>query len=194
MPRMLPKQGVRKFTVVEYHKLIDDGFFATDEKFELIEGWIVAKMPGNPRHDTAIGMTYDSLLPRLPSKWRTRIRCGITTSDSEPEPDLAVVLAPAERYIDHHPGPSEIAMTVESSFTSLSFDRDDKARVYATAGIPVYWILNVVDHQVEVYTEPSGVDANPGYRVQEIFSGDDVVPLIIAGNKIADIPVRELLP
>ena len=62
------------------------------------------------------------------------------------------------------------------------------------AGIPIYWILNVVDHQVEVYTEPSGVDANPGYRVQEIFSGDDVVPLLIAGNKIADIPVRELIP
>lgn len=191
---MLPKQGVRKFTVREYHKLIDDGFFATDEKFELIEGWIVAKMPRTPPHDVAIAMAQESLLARLPSQWQIRIQCGITTTDSEPEPDLAVVMAPAVRYIDHHPGPSEIAMTVESSFTSLSFDRADKARVYAMAGIPVYWILNVVDHQVEVYTEPSGVDANPGYRVQEIFSGDDVVPLFIAGNKIADIPVRELLP
>ena len=194
MPRMLPKQGVRKFTVREYHKLIDDGFFATDEKFELIEGWIVAKMPRNPPHDLAIDKSTDAIRERLPARWRVRAQLAITLSDSEPEPDLAIVLNPADRYGDHHPGPSEIGMLVESSFSTLSFDRADKARVYAMAGIPIYWILNVVDHQVEVYTEPSGVDVNPGYRVQEIFSGDDVVPLLIAGNKIADIPVRELIP
>ena len=128
MPRMLPKQGVRKFTVAEYHKLIEDGFFATNEKFELIEGWIVAKMPRTPPHDVAITMAQQALLARVPSQWQIRIQCGITTADSEPEPDLAVVMAPAIRYIDHHPGPSEIAMTIESSFTSLSFDRADKAR------------------------------------------------------------------
>ena len=85
-------------------------------------------------------------------------------------------------------------MLAECSARTLEFDRDDKARVYAVAGVAVYWILNVVDRQVEVYTKPSGPDANPVYRVQEIFSAGDQVPLVIAGEKIADIPVRDLLP
>ena len=194
LPRLSPRQGVRKFTVEEYHKLIEDSFFAENEKFELVEGWIVNKMSRNPPHDVAIDKTHEALQACLPKEWRIRIQSGITTADSEPEPDLAVVLGPADRYLDHHPEPFEIAMVVESSYTSLDFDRADKGRVYAVAGVPVYWILNVVDAQVEVYTDPSGSDGAAGYRVQEVFTGEDLVPLMIAGKKVAEIPARQFLP
>ena len=194
LPRVSPRQGVRKFTIDEYHKLIDDGFFGTDEKFELVEGWIVTKMSRNPPHDVAIDKTHEAIQPYLPKQWRIRIQSAITTLDSEPEPDLAVVLGPAERYVDHHPGASEIAMVIESAASSLEFDRADKGRIYAAVGIAVYWILNVVDRQVEVYTEPSGPRADPGYETQAIFAGDDRVPLVIAENTITEVPVRLLLP
>ena len=194
LPHLSPKQGVRKFTVEEYHKLIEDGFFANDEKFELIEGWIVNKMSRNPPHDVAIFLAQSELSSRLPAEWVMRVQLAVTLSDSEPEPDLAIVRAPGRAYSTRHPNASEIAMVVESSSTSLEFDRSDKARIYAVAGVPVYWILNVVDGQVEVYTSPSEQGSNQGYRTQEIFEGDDQVQFVIDGRKIADIPVRDLLP
>ena len=122
LPRLSPRQGVRKFTVTEYHKLIDEGFFAANEKFELVEGWIVNKMSRNPPHDVAIDKTHEVIQRHLPKEWRIRIQSAITTVDSEPEPDLAVVLGPAERYTDHHPGAAEIAMLIESAASSLEFD------------------------------------------------------------------------
>ncbi len=194
LPRLSPRQGVRKFTVEEYHKLIDNGFFTPDEKFELVEGWIVNKMSRNPPHDVAIFLAQSELSSQLPAEWVMRVQLAVTLSDSEPEPDLAIVRAPGRAYSTRHPNASEIAMVVESSSTSLEFDRSDKARIYAVAGVPVYWILNVVDGQVEVYTNPSEQGSNQGYRTQEIFEGDDQVQFVIDGRKIADIRVRDLLP
>lgn len=194
LPHLSPKQGVRKFTVEEYHRLIENSFFALDEKYELVEGWIVNKMSRNPPHDVAIFLAQSELSSRLPAEWVMRVQLAVTLSDSEPEPDLAIVRAPGRAYSTRHPNASEIAMVVESSSTSLEFDRSDKARIYAVAGVPVYWILNVVDGQVEVYTSPSEQGSNQGYRTQEIFEGDDQVQFVIDGRKIADIPVRDLLP
>jgi Uma2 family endonuclease len=194
LPRLSPRQGVRKFTVEEYHKLIDEGFFAANEKFELVEGWIVNKMSRNPPHDVAIFEAQTEIQSHLPPEWIIRVQLAVTLNDSEPEPDLAIVRAPGRAYTGAHPGPTDIAMVIESSATSLEFDRADKGRVYSVARIAVYWILNVIDKQVEVYTEPSGTDANSGYRVQQIFTGDDLVPLVIAGETIAGIPSRQLLP
>src|SRR2546423_10746826 len=81
---------VRRFTVEEYHRLIEQGFFASDERFELLEGWIVAKVPRNPIHDTAV-LLADGLFRRLiPTGWLVRCQLGFTTGDSEPEPDIAL--------------------------------------------------------------------------------------------------------
>jgi Uma2 family endonuclease len=194
LPRAAPEVGVRKFTVNEYHRLIDSGFFAANENFELLEGWIVAKMSRNPSHDVAVDKSGDAIRDRLPTGWRVRVQLAVTLSDSEPEPDLAIVQGPADRYVKHHPYPHEIAFVVESSATSLGLDRADKGRAYASAGIATYWILNVEDRQVEVYTDPNGTGASASYGTQEIFFPGDLVPLIIGGVKFAEVPVAELLP
>jgi Uma2 family endonuclease len=185
---------MRRFTVDEYHRMIDNGFFAEDERFELLEGWIVYKMTRKPPHDATVELVSNLLRGHLPQGWRVREEKAITTVESEPEPDLAVVRGSIRDSMSRHPEPSEIALVVEVSDSTLSSDRGLKARIYARAGIPVYWIVNLVDHRVEVYTEPTGPDANPGYRACREVAPGEALPLLIEGREVARIDARELLP
>ena len=75
---------------------------------------------------------------------------------NEPEPDLSVVRGESDDYTDHHPGPADIALVVEVADSSLSRDRGEKRDNYARAGIPVYWIVNLVGRQLEVSSNPTG--------------------------------------
>jgi hypothetical protein len=190
LPQLAPRAGVRKFTVDEYHRLIEGGFFRDNDKFELLEGWIVAKMPRTPAHDAAISLADEIVRKYLPSEWIVRVQSAVTLTDSEPEPDLAVVRGPIRAYAAHHPGAADIGLIVESSATSLGLDRADKGRIYARARIAVYWILNVEEGVVEVYTDPTA----EGYQTQKLFAGSDAIPLIVAGQKLADVAAREFLP
>jgi Uma2 family endonuclease len=185
---------IRRFTVDEYHHMIQAGVFAEDERFELLEGWIVPKMSRNPPHDVAVELTVEALRNALPTGWRVRVRSAVTLADSEPEPDVAVVQGPIRSHINHHPGPQDTAIVVEASESTLTQDRVDKGRVYARANIPVYWIINLVDAQVEVYTDPTGPDLMPCYRQRRDYHIGESVPLVIEGREVAQIPVRDLLP
>jgi hypothetical protein len=185
---------MRRFTVDEYHRMIQAGILTEDDPVELVEGWIVLKMPHNPPHDGTVDQDREVIQSRLPPGWRIRVQSAITLSESEPEPDLTVVPGPASRYFDHHPGPQEIALVVEVSDSSLACDRQEKARMYARARLVCYWIVNLVDRQVEVYTDPSGPGRNPSYRQQQTYGPTDAVPLVIGGQEVARIPAQELLP
>ncbi len=189
-----PPFPVRRFTVDEYHWMIDAGFFVENENFELLEGWIVPEMTRNPPHDVAIGVTQVALQGLLPPGWALRVQSAITTDDSEPEPDIAVVRGSLRDYVNHHPGPAEIGLLVESSDASLERDREVKAPLYARARIPVYWILNLVDMRIEVYSDPSGPGLEPSYRRRQDYGPDEAVPLVLDGQEIAQIAVRDLLP
>jgi Uma2 family endonuclease len=185
---------VRKWSVDEYHRLIEQGYFNGDERYELLEGWIVAKMPRTPLHDAVITIVDAALRPWLPAEWLLRVQLGVTLADSEPEPDLAIVAGPMRRYVQRHPGPADIQVIVEVAASSIDLDRADKGRVYAAAGVPVYVIVNVNVPQVEMYTNPTGSGAAATYGALEIFSATESLPLIITGKKIAEIPIAELLP
>src|SRR5262245_45392334 len=113
-----PQVLMRRWTVDEYHTLIDAGVFARDERFELLEGWIVAKISRNPPHDASMELTRAELEKRLPSGWHIRGQSAITTTDSEPEPDLAVVQGSRRTYSSRHPGPSDLALVVEIALRS----------------------------------------------------------------------------
>ncbi len=189
----IPPFPLRRFTVEEYHKLARTGVLPSGAPFELLEGWIVPKMTRHPPHDTTLDKTQEALRDRLSRAWRLRIQSAITTTDSEPEPDIAVVPGPADRYNNRHPGPSDIALLVEVADSSLLEDRNDKGRIYARAGIAVYWIVNVQQRQVEVYTDPSGPISEPLYGQRRDYREDELVPLVIAGQEIAQVPVRDLL-
>lgn len=189
-----PPVPVRRFTVTEYHRLIEIGMFTEDDRVELLEGWIVPKMPHNPAHDATIQLADEQLRSRLARGWTVRIQSAITTADSEPEPDLAVVRGNARSYLRRHPGPRDIGLLIEVADSTLTQDRGDKLRIVARAGIPVYWIINLVDRRIEVYSEPTGPAAEPAYRAQQTCGIRKSVPLVIDGEENARIPVRALLP
>src|SRR5688572_3142360 len=101
-----PPPYQRPFTVDEYHRLIETGVLKEDDPVELLEGWIVFKMPRNPPHDTTIDTVQEALRQKLqPPAWRVRVQSAITTSDSEPEPDVVVAAGPPSRYLKRHAGP-----------------------------------------------------------------------------------------
>jgi hypothetical protein len=188
-PPMLMKQ----WTVDEYHHLIELGIFEDDNRFELLEGWIVAKVSRNPPHDVAVDKAQEALRSRLTSTWRIRIQCAITLSDSEPEPDLVVVPGPADRYTSAHPSATEIELVVEVADSSLLEDRRRKTRIYARSGIRLSWIVNLVDRVVEVHTDPTGPSGAPLYRTRRIFTEGESISVTIAGESIS-VPVSDLLP
>jgi len=190
LPAPVPPFAVRRFTVDEYHRMIDSGILTENDEVELLDGCIVPKMPRNPPHDAAVDQRNDALRARLPAGWRVRVQSAITLGVSEPEPDLAVVSGPANRYAARHPGPADIALLVEVGNSTLGHDREVKGRLYAQAGIAVYWVVNLIDMQVEVYTDPAAT----GYRTRVDYRAGQEMPLVVAGQEIARLPANEFLP
>ena len=174
--------------------MIQTGLLTEDDPVELLEGWLVPKMARNPPHDIALELAVEMIRPCLPSGWRIRVQSAITLSDSEPEPDVAVVCGPVRSHVSRHPGPAEVGLLVEVADSSLVHDRTEKGRVYARAGILVYWIVNLVDALVEVYTSPSGPATTPGYGQRQDYRPGDLVPLVIGGQQVGQVAVQDLLP
>jgi Uma2 family endonuclease len=194
LPLLGTLAGFRRFSVDEYHKLIELGFLTEDDDLELLDGYLVHKMSRNPPHDATIQKAMKRLFRALPPDWDLRVQSAVTLSESEPEPDLAVVRGDENRYLAHHPGPADIGLVIEVAEATLAGDRADKGRIYAEAAIPCYWIINLVDGQVEVYTGPSGPTATPAYAQRRDLQVGADVALTLDGIVAATIPVRELLP
>ncbi|HZT79189.1 MAG TPA: Uma2 family endonuclease [Gemmataceae bacterium] len=190
----LPPEPVRRLTVDEYHQMIEAGILKEDDPFELLEGWLVPKMTRKPPHGAAVSFAEEEVGRRLPAGWCRRIQAAITAADSEPEPDLSVVRGRKRDYVHRHPGARDTALVVEVADTTLTRDRTTKARLYARARIPVYWIINLIDGRVEVYTDPAGSGQRARYRQRRDYASGEAVPLVVAGRDIDSIPVLDLLP
>jgi Uma2 family endonuclease len=197
-PPRLPLQGLqagfRRFTVGEYHNLIRLGILTEDDNLELIEGYLVHKMSRNPPHDSTLLRLNNRFVRTLPAGWLVRIQSAITLPDSEPEPDAAVIRGDERTFDSCHPGPQEFGIVIEVSDSTLAGDRDDKARMYARARIPEYWIINLVDRQVEVYTAPSGPGVTPAYAARRDYRPGDAVPVTLDGVPAGSVGVSDLLP
>jgi hypothetical protein len=188
-----PPRAPYRFTVEQYERMGQFGILKTNDRVELLEGWIVAKMTQNPPHNAAIDNAQELLRAILPAEWRVREQKAVRLADSEPEPDLVIVRGPLKQYAQRHPVGADIALAVEVADTSLEVDRQYKGRMYARARIPIYWIINLVESQVEVYTQPRG-GKSPAYRSLEVFGLKDSVPLIVSGRRLGMVPVRDLIP
>jgi Uma2 family endonuclease len=186
--------GFRRFSVAEYHKLTEIGILTEDDNLELLEGYLVLKMSRNPPHDVSIHLILRALLSILLPGWSVRVQSAITLTESEPEPDLAVVRGDERTYSNRHPGPADVGLVIEVSDTTLPGDRADKGRIYARAGLACYWIVNLTDRQVEVYTSPSGPTASPAFAQRVDYHVGDSVPLVLDGTTVANVVVQELLP
>jgi hypothetical protein len=191
----LPPFEVKRWTLEDYHNLIRDGYLGEDDDVELLEGWIILKMPRGTDHDLAIEDADDLLSAVLPGGWKVRIQSALTiaAAESEPEPDL-VVCIPQSRRRGRHPEPADTALIIEVADSSLERDRTVKQRIFAATSLPVYWIVNIPDRIIEVYTDPSGPTRNPRYRRRRNYRNGATVPVIIGGTEVGRIPASSLLP
>jgi Uma2 family endonuclease len=184
---------MHRFSVAQYHRMIEADVFGPEERTELIEGLVVKKMVRLPPHDAALGRLNRRLSRLLSDEWVLRVQSAVTMRYSEPEPDVAVARGPEETYDNRHPGPKDLALVVEVAESSLDFDRRIKGPLYARNKIPAYWLVNLIDGRIEVYTDPKG-GRSAGYRRRRDYDLDQSVPLVLGNRVVAHLAVRELLP
>jgi Uma2 family endonuclease len=189
----VPEEPIYRLTVEQYHALARCGILDEDAPVELLEGWLVRKMTKYPPHRAVARRARRALERLVSAEWSVETQDPITTKDSEPEPDIMVVRAEAAARTDRHPVPEEVALIVEVAESSLRRDRGTKKRLYARAGIAAYWIVNLVEGQVEAYTQPTGPVKKPDYRQRDIYRAPDEIPVVINGVEIGRIPVSETL-
>lgn len=189
----LPERLYR-LSVDQYHEMVRLGILAEDDRVELLEGWLIAGMTINPSHRISTHRVRVALERAMPDGWYVDHQNPITVEDSEPEPDISVVRGDTGDYRDRHPGPHDVAMVVEVSDASLADDRTFKKELYARAQLSIYWIVNLRDRCIEVYTEPSGPANPPDYRQRRDYGPEDAVPVVIEGREVGRLAVAEWLP
>lgn len=189
---LLQMATFHSLSVEGYHHLIALGVYPEGEPLELIEGLVIQKMSRGTAHDEAMDFLDSALAELVPAGWFVRSQRAVTLPDSEPEPDYAIVRGAPVRNRGRHPQASEVCLVVEVSNTSLALDRNHKSRIYARAGIPVYWIVNVIDKQIEVLTDPSGPTDAPAYGTSTTYTAGQQVPLVLDGNTVGHVAVSDV--
>jgi Uma2 family endonuclease len=183
-----------RFSVQRYQRMIETGILTSEDKVELLENYVVLKMHRNPPHDGTIQVINKRLGRRLPPGWDLRVQLTVVLADSQPEPDFAVARGDETTYLVHHPTATDVGLVIEVANTSLLRDQRDKTRIYARGVIPVYWIVNLVDRHIEVFTQPSGPIPVPAYGSFQTYQPGDAVPIILDGQTTGTILADELLP
>lgn len=184
----------RRWSRLEYDRLVEHGMFRPDERLELLDGFLVVREPQGSRHAAAVAAAHRVLAAALGPGYHVRDQEPVALDEaSEPEPDLAVVRGEPWDYQYGHP--SAPVLVVEVADSMLALDRRDKARLYARAAIAEYWIVNLVDLALEVYRDPvqsSSARQGQEYRsVRSLQRGATISPL---GAPDVSIAVADLLP
>ncbi len=150
---------LRQWTVEDYHRMMDAGILGSDDRVELLDGQIIHMSPQYAPHAGITQWAAHYLTQMFQGKAYIRVQFPIAlTPLSEPEPDIAVVRFDPKGYTQHHPQPKDIYLLLEVSDSTLKFDKTQKARIYAQAGIPEYWILDIPNRQVWVMQDPVEAD------------------------------------
>ncbi len=183
----------RRWRRTEFDRLVDLGVFE-GEPLELIGGELVVAEPQGSYHASAIEKVDYAIRALVPAGWYVRLQAPVSLDeDSEPEPDLAVVLGQPGDYRESHP--AHPVLVVEVAESSLAFDRTRKGSLYARAGIPEFWIVNLIDRVLEVYRGPERDTAAAfGWRygaASRLTPPATVAPLAWSGRSVA---VADLFP
>ncbi len=190
----LTLDDIYRLSVEQYHQMAAHGILTEDDHVELLEGLLVKKMTKNPPHIYATNIVRDLLQTMLPQGWFVNSQDPVITPDSEPEPDASVIRGHRRDYLQRKPGLGDAILVIEVADATLRQDRGVKKRAYAEAGIPVYWIINLNQRRIEVYTDPTGPVARPDYRQRQEYGVGDEVPVVIDGQAVGRIAVSEVLP
>lgn len=194
-PEMAPDELMLwRLSLEQYHAMAQAGILTENDPVELLEGWLVYKMTKNPPHTFATQQLRLAIEHFVPGGWFVNVQEPITVGNSEPEPDIVIVRGNRRDYLKRHPGPTDVELVIEVADATLRVDRNFKKRIYARAGVPVYWIVNLLDEQIEVYSQPTGPSKRPDYHIRQDYLHADELPVIIDGREIGRLAVKELLP
>lgn len=179
----------RRISVAQYEQMVRCGIFTENDRIELIRGMLVDKMPIGPPHRACVTRLNKLFQLRLGAVANIGVQDPVSLADSEPEPDVSLARPRADDYSAEHPKGSDLFLIVEVADSTLEFDRTEKLELYAESGIPEYWVVNLIDRQIEIHRQPQG---DGTYASQTIAQGgDDVESLAFPGVRFA---VNDILP
>lgn len=180
----------KRFTIEEYHRLIDLELLQTDDHTELIEGEIIQMAAKGKPHAVCCSLLNREVLKLIGDRAIVRCQDPIMLSNySEPEPDLAIARNRDDNYLANHPTPEDILLVIEIADSSLEYDREIKLGLYAKSVITDYWIFNLIENQLEVYRHPYQKSQSNkfDYRQKQIFLPNETVALPGLADAILDL-------
>ena len=188
-------------SVEQYHTMLERGILRDGDPVELVEGLLVRKdrsaaggppMTHGPRHALIVNRLMRLARPLESVDCHVRVQLPVTLSNvDEPEPDLAVVRGSIEGFGERHPGSPDLLVVVEVADSSLRYDRGTKQRVYASAGVPAYVIVNIPEDRIELYDRPEPEAGRYGRRTD--YRAGDVLSLPLAEGRTLAVPVADVL-
>ena len=174
----------KRWTLDEYHQIIISGIITPETPTELINGQIIERVPQQPPHAATTDEGGDYLKALFSGEAKVRVQLPVTLPpDSEPEPDFAIVKIDANLYRDRHPGPSDIYLIIEVADSTLQKDKQYKSQLYAQAGIPEYWVINLKQHQVIVYRQLQ----DSTYQTEQTLEASDKIQPLEFPNLTVDL-------
>jgi len=192
-PTSTTTPGFRPYrvTLERYHRMIATGVYTEKDPVVLWNGQLVEKMTKGQPHNNAVARLARALFRIVPDGWHVRQEQPIVLSDdSEPEPDLTVIRGAIDDYPDRPPLAHDVVLLIEAADSSLPLDSGEVLETYAKNAIPCYWLVNLPDRRIEVYSKPEGAR----FTVREVFGPDDTVPVILDGREVGRVAVRDVLP
>ena len=185
-----PPGPKRRWTTAEFRQLAETGTLGNSTF--LWDGEIIEPMPKKRPHINAERVLQGFIVARFPiDRWTVDFDSPLELRDGfEPQPDVMVLRGPRSSYIDRVPTPADVALLVEVSSTTYSYDSGEYLRGYARAGIATYWIVNVKERRIEVYSDPDADRA--AYRTRQDYGPGTLVPL--EGGQVAVDEVFRFTP
>jgi Uma2 family endonuclease len=154
---MIGSARTRPFSVGEFHRMAEVGILKEDDRVELINGEIIPMTPIGPQHAACVNWLARLLIQRVPADIVVYVQNPLQlANDIELYPDLALLRPHSNRYRDRSPCPEDMLLVIEVADTSLERDRSNKVPLYAEAGIPEAWLIDLGRQEVHIYRDPSG--------------------------------------
>ena len=169
----------KRFTIEEYHRLIDLGFLTENDRVELIRGEIMQMAAKGTPHTNCCRNSLRELAALVAS--RAELQCQdpiVLPSNSEPEPDFAILRKRGDNYRFALPNADDVLLVIEIADSTLKYDQEVKVPLYAEAGISDYWIFNLVKNHLEAYSNPyQELQGNFGYSMKRIVLPNQSIAL-----------------
>ncbi|MCA1686306.1 MAG: Uma2 family endonuclease [Planctomycetia bacterium] len=192
-----PEGVLYRLTASDYFRMVDADILPPDRRVGLWKGRLYEKMAKKLPHSVAASKVITALVRSLPEGWCPWPENPISIDDfTAPLPDFSLVRGPADAYVRHGTVPKldEIGLVVGLADTSLRKNLTETLQTYARAGLPCYWVINLVARRVEVYTDPRVEEGVARYATLNVFEAGKDVPVVLDGRAVAVIPARDLLP